>query len=532
MVINRRTFLALPVCAVLAVAAFAQQSSITPESLRVWLTYLSSDELEGRATFSEGLGLAAAYIAEQLKEAGVKPGGDRGTYFQRVEVLGIKSTNRSTVTVEVNGQKRTFKDGEGITFPRNVGGKRTLTLNEIEFAGYGLDLDANYNDYKDLDVKGKLVVWLGARGPHGTDPQQARRLLGGRPSFAIEEMGAAATITPAIESGGQRRGAAPNAPDFTTVRRLDSLVPPSITANDDFFEFLFSGSDLKYEDLKSKAEQQEDLPKFSLKDVSVTFNIDADYQVVNTRYTRNVVGIVEGTDPELKDTYVAFGAHYDHVGYLQTPLRPGQTDRIYNGADDDGSGTTALIGIARAFAQGPKTKRSLLFVWHTGEEIGLYGSKYFADHPTVPIDKIVTQLNMDMIGRNKDNKASESNTVYPVGSDRISSELHKILIDANASLPTPLTFNYQLNEPTDPERVYYRSDHYSYAAKGIPIIFFTTNLHPDYHRVTDSVEKIEFDKMARITQLVYETGRRVANLDHGPVRDFKGAHLAVGTTAR
>ena len=197
-----------------------------------------------------------------------------------------------------------------------------------------------------------------------------------------------------------------------------------------------------------------------------------------------------------------------------------------------GSTSGIGLGIARAFAQGPKTKRSLLFVWHTGEEIGLYGSKYFADHPTVPIAKIVTQLNMDMIGRNKDNKASESNTVYPVGSDRISSELHKILIDANAGLPTPLTFNYQLNEPTDPERVYYRSDHYSYAAKGIPIIFFTTNLHPDYHRVTDSVEKIEFDKMARITHLVYETGRRVANLDHAPVRDFKGAHLAVGTTAR
>jgi len=523
--INRRTFLALPVCVVLAVAAFAQQSSITPESLRVWLAYLSSDELEGRATFSEGLGLAAAYIAEQLKEAGVKPGGDHGTYFQRVEVLGIRSTNHSTVTVEVNGQKRTFKDGEGVTFPRNVGGKRTLTLNEVDFAGYGLDLDADHNDYKDFDVKGKLVVWLGARGPQGTDQRQARRLLGGRSSFAIEEMGAAATIEPAPDRGGQGRGAAPNAPDFATVQRLDSPMPPGITANDDFLEFLFSGSPIKYADLKTRAEQQEDLPKFSLKDVSVTFNIDADYQVVNTRYTRNVVGIVEGTDPQLEDSYVAFGAHYDHIGYVQAPLRAGQTDRINNGADDDGSGTTALIGIARAFAQGPKTKRSLLFVWHTGEEMGLYGSKYFADHPTVPIAKIVTQLNMDMIGRNKDDRASESNTVYPVGSDRISSELHQVLIDANAGQAVPLTFNYQLDEPTDPERVYYRSDHYSYAAKGIPIIFFTTNLHPDYHRVTDSVEKIEFDKMARIAQLVYETGRRVANLDHAPARDFKGARI-------
>src|SRR5437762_11202034 len=163
MAYRRFVAICLLVCGIVALA-IAQQSSITPESLRTWLTYIASDELEGRATFAEGLGLAAAYIADQLKEAGVKPGGDQGTYFQRVEVLGIKSTNHSTVTVEVNGEKRTFKDGEGITFPRNAGGKRTLTLNEVEFAGYGLDLDASHNDYKDLDVKGKLVVWLGARG--------------------------------------------------------------------------------------------------------------------------------------------------------------------------------------------------------------------------------------------------------------------------------------------------------------------------------------------------------------------------------
>jgi Zn-dependent M28 family amino/carboxypeptidase len=133
---------------------------------------------------------------------------------------------------------------------------------------------------------------------------------------------------------------------------------------------------------------------------------------------------------------------------------------------------------------------------------------------------------MDMVGRNHDNLVSESNTVYPVGSDRVSSELHQILFEANAGLPKPMTFNYQLNDPTDPERVYYRSDHYSYAAKGIPIIFFTTYLHADYHRVSDSVEKIDFEKLAHIAQLVYETGRRVADLDHFPIRDLKGPHLA------
>ena len=514
-----------------AALALAQQSFITPQSLRTWLTYLASDELEGRATFSEGLALAGAYIADQLKEAGVKPGGDHGSYFQRVEVLGIRSTSHSSVTIEVNGQKRTFSDGEGVSFPRNVGGKRTQTIHEVEFAGYGLDLNSEHNDYDGFDVRRKAVVWLGTRGPRGTEEGQSGRLLRGRAAFALEEMGAAAVIGPQGETGGQRgggRGGAPGA-DFTTAARLDSSLPASITANDDFLEFLFSGSEIKYEALKAKAQQQEDLPRFTLKGVTLTFNLDADYQVVNTRYTRNVVGIVEGADARLKDTYVAFGAHYDHIGYLQGALPAGQTDRIYNGADDDGSGTVALIGLARAFAHAPKTKRSLIFVWHAGEELGMHGSKYFVDHPTVPLDKIVAQLNMDMIGRNHDNLTSESNTVYVVGSDRISSELHRIFLAANGALAEPMTLNYRLNEPKDPERVYYRSDHYSYAAKGIPIIFFTTFLHPDYHRLTDSVEKIEFDKLAHIAQLVYETGRRVANLDHEPVRDFKGPHLAVGS---
>lgn len=523
---------------VVAAGAAAQQSSITPNQLRDWLTYLASDELEGRATFSEGLGLAAAYIADQLKQAGVKPGGDNGTYFQRVTVLGVKSTNRSTLTVEVNGQTRTFRDGEGVTFPRNVGGKRTLTLNQVEFVGYGLHLNADQNDYKDLDVKGKAVVWLGSRGPKGTDPQQARRLLGARASLASEEMGAVATIAPPPDAAGQRGGAGRGAPaaqtsaDFTTVQKLDRPLTPNVTATDDFLDFLFSGSDLKYAGLKAKAQQQEELPKFSLQGVSLTFNLDAGYQVVQTRFTRNVVGVVEGNDARLKDTYVAFGAHYDHVGYAQGVLANGVTDRISNGADDDGSGTTTLIALARAFALGPKTRRSAVFVWHAGEESGLYGSRYFADYSAIPFDRVVAQLNMDMVGRNANNSDSEFNTVYPVGSDRISSELHNILIDANESIAAPMTLNFQLNDPTDPERVYYRSDHYSYAAKGIPIIFFTTFLHPDYHRVTDSVDKINFEKMARIGRLVYETGRRVADLDHAPARDFKGPRVGKDGSGR
>jgi hypothetical protein len=540
---------ALTICVwlcAMAAGVAAQQTakggaaSITPDALRGWLSYIASDDLEGRATFSEGLGLAANYISDQLKEAGVKPGGDHGTYLQRVSVLGVKSTNHSTVTVEVNGETRTFKDGDGITFPKNVGGKRTLVLNQVEFVGYGLNLDANHNDYKDLSVKGSAVVWLGTRGPRSINQQQAGRLLRGRASLATEEMGAAATIAPPPDfpvqrgvpgGGGGGGGRGGIQPDFITAQRLDSPQPPTVTGADQFLEFLFSGSDLKYADLKTKSQQQEDLPIFTLKGVTLTFHLDADYQVVNTRYTRNVVGIVEGSDAMLKNTYVALGAHYDHVGYTQG-VADDNTDRISNGADDDGSGTVTLLAIARAFALAPKTKRSEIFVWHAGEELGQYGSKYFADYPEVPIENIVAQLNIDMIGRNRDNKDSEENTVYPVGSDRISSQLHNIMIDANESLPKPMNLNYELNDPTDPERIYYRSDHYSYAAKGIPVIFFTTGLHPDYHRVTDSVEKIHFEKMARIGQLVYETGRHLANFDRSLIRDFKGARLGKGAGGR
>jgi hypothetical protein len=530
------------VCAI-ATAVIAQQAvaptasraggveSITPDSLRTWLTYLSSDELEGRNTFSEGLGLAAAYIVQQLRDAGVKPAGDRGAYYQRVSVQGVKSTNRSTVTVEVNGQTRTFRDGEGVEFPRNVGGKRTLTVDQVEFVGYGLNLGPIHNDYKAINVKGKAVVWLGSRAPKNIPQDQAAPFLLNRATIATAEMGAVATIAPPGDpSEGRRRGRTADA-DFTTVVSLDSPQPPNINTTDEFLDFLFSASDLKYADLKAKSAAQEILPVFTLKGVKLTFNLDADYQVVSTQYTRNVVAVVEGSDPQLRNTYVAFGAHYDHVGYTQGELRYGGTDRIFNGADDDGSGTSTLIGLARAFALGPKPKRSLLFVWHAGEERGLWGSEYFVDH-AVSTDNIVAQLNMDMIGRNRDNNEAESNNVLAVGSDRISTELHNIMVDANASFANPLTLDFGMNDPADPERIYYRSDHFSYAAKGIPVIFFFTGLHPDYHRVTDTVDKIKFDKMARIGRLVYETGQRIANLDHALVRDFKGPRMGKGSSGK
>jgi hypothetical protein len=449
------------------------------------------------------------------------------------------------------------------------------------------------DDYAGRNVAGKVVVFLGPRGPKGAEEPTIRRLLGGRSRYATDVLKAVASIGPFVPSpfgppaapspspaaapappagpaaspaaspaaprpaGGPGGGGGfgPQAlptPDFTTVERLDKPIAPVVSAQDDFFEFLFSGSDVKYADLKAKAANQEPLPAASLKGVSITFGLDTDYEVVRTQFTRNVVGIVDGSDAKLKDTYVAFGAHYDHVGYAEgeivdapvTPRTPNgkrrmgasgtvtptaMEDRIWNGADDDGSGTVTLLSLAKAFATGPKTKRSTIFVWHTGEERGLWGSRYFADYPTVPIDKIVAQLNMDMVGRNNNNDEKEADTVYLVGSDRISTELHNLSEDANAGMKPPMKLDYAMNDPADPEQVYYRSDHYSYAVKGIPIVFYTTGLHPDYHANTDSAEKIGYDKMARISHLMYETGFRVANMDHAPARDNKGPRAGKGT---
>jgi len=553
---------ALPVVALVltlglvSIQAAGGRASVTPGDLKEWLTFLSSDELEGRAVFTEGLGIAAGYIQGYLQAWGVKPGGDHGGYLQTVRVRSVKATNRSTLIVRVGSETRTFKDGEGITFPRNVGEKRTLTVDRVEFTGYGLDVPG-HTDLKGRNVEDAAVVFLGPNGPKDVNQQTFRRVLTGRSRHAIDQLHAAATIGPSnVTTAQQGRGATPGGrggpgqgsgrgavADFTTAQRLDLPIPPAMTAGDELFEFLFSRAPVHYDELKRKANDGAPLPSFRLDGVTLTFTIDADYEVVRTQLTENVVGIVEGSDPQLKSTYVVIGAHYDHVGYAEMevaqdgrrPSPPGRVtpgtadDRIWNGADDDGSGTVAVMALARAFAQGVHPRRSIVFIWHAGEERGLYGSRYFADYPTVPLDRIVAQLNIDMIGRNRDDKKSEANTVYLVGSDRISSELDQISQAANHTLQPPLRLDYEMNDPSDPEQVYYRSDHYSYASKGIPIIFFTTGLHPDYHANTDDVSKIEFPKLTRITQLIYETALRVANLDHPPVRDNKGPRAGKGT---
>jgi hypothetical protein len=558
-----RTFIRRAViCAALAVslpvAGTAQSNRISQDDLRQWLTYIASDDLQGRQVFTEGLALAGSYIADHLKEWGVRPGGDAGSYFQTVRVLGVRTRSNSSLTVTVNGQSRTFKDGEGVTVPRNQGAKQTVSA-KLEFVGYGLSYSPlRYDDYEGRDLTGRVALYLGRRGPGFGATED--RLVGARGRFAIETRHAAGAIGPSAQPAGGRGNQPPSAPgggrgtnqrvDFTTVQRLDIPLPPQITISDDVYQFLLSAVGQDYAALKERASKQETLPKIDLKDASVTIVIDAEYDVVQTRLTRNVVGIVEGTDARSRNTYVLLGAHYDHVGYQQfsgtvaagvnaiaacagqtrPEARPG--DIINNGADDDGSGTVALMAIAKAFATGARPKRSLMFVWHSGEESGLYGSRYMADYPVVPIDHVSAQLNIDMVGRNACDDPANANRLFLVGSDRISTELHNLNEDANAALSAPLTLDYAMNDIADTESLYTRSDHYSYASKGIPIIFFTTGLHRDYHYVTDEVSKIDFPKMQRITQLIYATANRVANLDHFPARDNQGPRMGKGQTGK
>jgi Zn-dependent M28 family amino/carboxypeptidase len=275
-------------------------------------------------------------------------------------------------------------------------------------------------------------------------------------------------------------------------------------------------------DLKTLYEAEKAHGRLTPKALETSIHVVIAVQSTKT-VTQNVAGILEGSDPELKKEYVVFSAHYDH---LETNTK----GEIFPGADDDGSGTTAVLAIAHAMSLN-RPKRSVLVMFHAGEELGLLGSQYNTDvSPAVPLDKMVVDLNIDMIGRSKpkgdtekaDEHLTDSNTVYLVGSNRISQELHKLSEETNADYQK-LDLNYYYNDPANPERIYYRSDHWNYAKHGIPIIFYFDGVHVDYHRPTDTVEKIDFTKLANITRLVFETGWRIANLDHRLANDAKGA---------
>jgi hypothetical protein len=486
--------------------------TITPSELRMHLEFLASDELGGRYTLSPSFAIAARYLASHLKGYGFAGGAKDGTFLQTFEVLSTKADSSKTrLELTMDGKAEGLKLGED--FVTAIDSTSGDAAGEIVFLGSGISApEQGHDDYKGVDVKGKIVL-LVAANPAGLDIEHLERDEEG--SAAAAEHGAAGVLTlpPQRFLENMRKKSVMQA---IAGRERITLAPPEgkrlpmLTLGPDLSEKLLRVAGL---DLKKAYEMAQ--RKEAVKPVILKASAQMEVALIETRTTtQNVVGILPGTDPKLKDEYVVFSAHYDH-------LKTGSNGEIYHGADDDGSGTSAVLTIAHAMAK-DRPKRSVMVVFHAGEEMGLLGSSFNTDvAPAVPLQKIVADFNIDMIGRSKpqgdmapaDEHLTDANTVYLVGADRISPELNTISEQTNQQFQK-LKLDYYYNDPANPERIYYRSDHWNYARHGIPVIFYFDGTHVDYHRPTDTVDKIDFEKMTKVTRLVFETGWRVAELDH------------------
>jgi len=387
----------------------------------------------------------------------------------------------------------------------------------------------NIDSYRGVDVKGKIVVVVGQGLPKGITRADLTGTMGvdwSNPAFYAQQHGAKgvlaipdATITQNWES--QRQRALQPARASVEKFQIQNNNPPLTTVllSAKMANALLEGEKYDAATLIARAQSSEKFPAFDLsakKDVNIVVAVKPDHPL-----TQNLVAVWEGSDPVLKNEYVALGAHYDHIGDSRTsPQCPRvEGDTICNGADDDGSGTTALLSMAEAISHAKqRPKRSVLFVWHCGEEKGLWGSRYFTDYPTIPLTQIVTQLNIDMIGRSKKDgdpdprnaNLSGPNQIYVIGSKMMSTELGELTESVNKSYLS-LQFDFRYDDPADPNRFFFRSDHYNYARKGIPIVFFFDGVHEDYHRPGDEAQKIDYNKMEKVARTIYMMLWEVAN---------------------
>jgi peptidase M28-like protein len=525
-------------------------TAITPSDLATRLYIFSDDSMQGRLLATEGNVKGVEYIASELKRFGLVPMGDNGTFFQTVNVVD-----------------RTFNAGNGFTVGsttytpwtdyilRDQGaGARSLNGVQAIFGGTWGD-SASLID--PAAAAGKLVVLaaqpnsLAQNGPGGINRFQITRRF----------INAAGIAVVALEQAPPQLMQVFQAPNQVLQGGDDPSLP----------SFLYISQRLARDLLGASVDSA---TKGAL---GATVTSSPSFSESPVKYpARNVVAMIPGSDPRLKGEYVAIGAHNDHIGFSGSPVAhdsiyvvnhlfriegaddpdpkldsaqqarvnslvadirrrtngaSARPDSIYNGADDDGSGSVSALEIAQYFAgQKVKPKRSLLFVWHVGEEAGLYGSQWFTDHPTVPRDSIVAQLNMDMVGRGAASDVTGSKKeggkvhggpdyVQLVGSRRLSTELGDLAEAVDRSEKRPLSFDYTMDANGHPQVIYCRSDHYEYARYGIPIIFFTTGGHADYHQVTDEPQYIDYDRMARVAQYVADLATRVANLDHRVVVD-------------
>ncbi|MCS6815743.1 MAG: M20/M25/M40 family metallo-hydrolase [Blastocatellia bacterium] len=492
----------------------AAMESITPAELRSHVEFLASDELGGRYVASDSIHIAARYLASRLRSYGFRGGAADGSFFQAFDIVVRRLLpDQTALEMTTPAGKRTYAYGTDFVI---FGGTGPVDLQaELVFVRFGVSLpEWGYDDYAKVNVSGKIAV----------------ALLGGLPSLAREGRALTAQDYPVqrkIEAA-RARGAAGllflrDTPGAGGVRgfRGAGLAPrialaeedarmassfPVLVADTRLTEDVLGALGLTLERLATSPEIPASRPLGLTASVRITFE-------THRQQAANVIGILDGADPERRNEYVLLSAHYDH---LQT--RDGQ---IYNGADDDASGTATVLEIAQAFTIGERPKRSILVIFHTAEEVGLLGSKYFVTHPTVPLTAIVANLNLDMVGRSRapndtnpaNRELSDANTIYLIGSDKLSRELHELSEQTNRDTER-FILDYRYNREDHPQRLYYRSDHYNYAQKGIPVIFYFTGLHEDYHRPTDDTEKLDFEKMARIGRLVFATAWRIANREH------------------
>jgi hypothetical protein len=494
-------------------------STITARDLKKHLSFLASDELGGRYTLSPSNRVAARYLASQLESYGYRGGARDGSFFQKVP-LRYRNIDLANSHVSISGssskQRFGYADGFAVDSPEDLN-----FSGELVFVGYGIASPANHHDdYAGLSVKNKIVVAIdgvpdsltGVR--LGADEQVDGAALVRGAAGAIKIPEAPVLVTwnevKAYLANQQQLGLPPH-------RSTTGKILPTITAGPDLIKALANSMGKESADLTSPARNQlKPMP------ISASADVRLRVDVKDAPPAQNVVGILEGADRTLKDEYVVFSAHYDH-------LKTADNGEVYNGADDDGSGTVSVLEIAQAFSVGPRPKRSILIIFHTGEELGLFGSEFNTDYePVVPLAKLVVDFNIDMVGRSRpegdsdprDRMLTDKNSLYVIGADKLSTELSR-LNELTNDETSRMRFDYTYNDDKHPERFYYRSDHYNYAKHGIPVIFYFTGVHRDYHKATDDVDKIDFEKMERIDRMIFATGWRVATLDHRLVVDKK-----------
>lgn len=481
-------------------SAFAK--TITPELLKNHLSVIASAAMEGRNTPSPGLERAAEYITAQFRKQGLAAG-NQGCYRQTYQL-----TKDSLVKMNLTIGSDSFKEEDVAPLFTN-GESVHLKFSEYAFAGYGI-VDNNRDDYAGIDVKDKLVV-IFAGAPKGFTPSGEGRMA----STALM-----VKIGIALKKGAAGVLVAVDAipPRFkSSVSYRPSWIKKSASAQSPVFfigkNVVEKVSGYPFEEVVAALDNGQATPEIKNSALALDYELQK-----NTASASNILGVIEGTDK--KNEYLFITAHYDHLG-------KDAAGNIYYGADDDGSGTVSVLAMAEAFARAKKAgkgpRRTIVFMTVSGEEKGLWGSEYYSENPVYPLDQTTADLNIDMIGRiDTERKSADTlNYIYVIGHDKLSTDLPVINEGMNNKY-TKLTLDYKFDDPNDPERIYYRSDHFNFARKGVPILFFYDGmLKADYHKITDTVDKINFPLMAKRAQMIFYTAWEMANRDAMLKRDLK-----------